>query len=166
MPARGCEALRELLDARKEPRDLFEHDERPRARERIPAVRMRVDVLEAELPHTFELTPHEQRRRQRQAPTERLADAHDICDVRARPHLTDAPECGEDRVDHEQRTHLVTPLPQDREEVVRRDARTAAALHRLDDHDAGVRRQLARIIAVRAAMYRAREPGIARLAKT
>ena len=165
VPTGGCETLRELVDARQQLRHLLEHDERRGARKRIPAVRVRVDVLDAELPHLLELSPHEQRRREREAPAERLADTKDVCNVRAWPHLADAAERGEDRVDDEQRARFVAPLPQHREEVVRRDTRTGAALNGLDDHHAGVRRQLAGIVAVGTAMYRAREPGLERPAK-
>src|SRR5438128_1755019 len=76
----------------EEPRRLVEHDERTRARERASHVRVRVDVLDAEVPDLLELRPDEERRRERQAAAEPLADAEDVRMAGARPHLPQAAE--------------------------------------------------------------------------
>jgi hypothetical protein len=158
--------VRQLVDARQQLRHLVEHDERGRARERISGVRVRVDVLDAELPHVCELAPDEQRRRQRQAAAERLADAEHVCDLGAWPQFADPAETREDRVDDEQRTGGVAAVAQYREEVVGRHPRAAAALNRLDDHDARIRRKPSGIPTVRAPMHRARQPRRERLPET
>src|SRR6266511_6489410 len=75
MPTRCRKALRQLIDTREKLRHFVEDDERCRARERVAAVRMRVDVLLAEVPGLLELGAHEQRRGQRQPTAKSLSHA-------------------------------------------------------------------------------------------
>ena len=135
------------------------------ARERVPDVRVRVDVLRPELPGLLEPVAVEERRRERQAAAERLADAEHVRDLLARPHLADAAEPRIDRVDDEQRSRLVAAAAKQLEEAVRRNARPGSSLNRLDDHAAGVLGQRPGILAVRAPVHRPGQPGRERLAE-
>ena len=94
------------------PSDFVEDDGRRFAGKRIPDVRMRQDVLRTEIPDAFEVWTDEERRRERQAAAERLADADDVRHLLAGPQLADPAEPGVDRVDDEQRAGVVTPPSQ------------------------------------------------------
>src|SRR5438105_5002523 len=87
VPPRGRELVAQLVNTVEETRDLLEDNEPCRTRKRITDVRMGVDVLTAEVPRLREVTSDEERSRQRKAATERLADAQDVGDFRAGPHL-------------------------------------------------------------------------------
>src|SRR4051794_2777832 len=126
---------------------------------------MRVDVLDAELPHIRELGTNEQRRREWQPTAERLADTEDVRDVGARPELADAAEPGEDRVDDEERSGVVTALPQGREELFCRNPRASPSLYGLDDHDTRIVGKRAWILSVCAPVHRPRQPRFEGLAK-
>ena len=165
MPSGPLEALARLAHPVEQLRNLVQHDEARGARERVPGVRVRVDVLGAELPHLLETVAIEERRRERQAAAERLADAEHVRDFLAGPHLADPAEPREDRVDDEQRPRLVAAAAKRLEEAVRRDARPGSALHRLDDHAAGVLGQRSGILAVRAPVHRPGQPRRERLAE-
>ena len=115
---------------------------------------VRVQILLAEVPRTLEIGLHEERCRDRQAAAECLADAEDVCNVGAGPHLSDAAEAGEDRVHDEQCANFVAAPAQRRQEVVRRHTRTRPSLHGLDDDDSGVFGKRARILTVCTSMHR------------
>src|SRR5262245_34756329 len=64
-PPRLLEPLAGALHPAQKPRDLIENDETGCARERVPHVRVRVDVLRPEIPKIHEPRSKKQRRRQR-----------------------------------------------------------------------------------------------------
>src|SRR5689334_21051715 len=163
VPAGFGEAVAELAHPRQQRRHLLEDDERRRARERVADVRVRVDVFRAEVPEPREAVAQEERRAQRQAAAERLADAEDVGDLGARPERADASEPGVDRVDDKERARRVAPRAQRRQESVRRHPRAGAALHGLHDHAGGPRGELARILAERETVHGPREPVAPRL---
>src|SRR5581483_567827 len=164
VPAGALEALPLLANVVEERRQLLEQDERGRAGERIADVGVCVDVCRPELPQLLEPLAVEERRREREAAAERLADADDVRELRSRPRLADPPEAGVDRVDDEERTGLVAALAQTRQECVGGHPRAGPSLHRLDDDAGGVARQRPGILAVGVAMHRARQPSAEGLA--
>ena len=164
-PPRGCEALGQDSDSREQLRHFLENDERGRACEWVAAVRVRVQIFRAEVPHLLELRTHEECGRERQPTAQRLANTDDVRNVGARPHLADATQAGEDRVHDEQGTCVVAPFAQPRQELVRRDARTRTPLNGLDYDDSCIFGQRARVFAIRASMHRSRQPGGERIAK-
>ena len=122
MPARLLEAVTSIAHTVEQLRYLVEHHQARGAGERVPDVRVRVHVLGAESPGRLEALAVEQRRRQRQAAAERLADAEHVRDLLARPQLAHPAEPRVDRIDHEHRPRLVAAAAKRFEEAVRRHA--------------------------------------------
>ncbi len=101
VPARRLESLARLVHAVEQLRHLLEHHEARGTRKRVTGMRVGVDVLGPQLPDLLEIVAVEERRRERQTAPERLADADDVRDLLARPHLAHPAEPREDRVDDE-----------------------------------------------------------------
>jgi REP element-mobilizing transposase RayT len=140
-------------DPRQEPWNLFQDDERRRARERVAHVRVRVDVFGPEIPQHLELPPNEQRRGERQAAAERLPRAEHVGKLRRAPEDTGPPEPAENLVADQERTGVVAALAEPLEVARRRHTATRPALHRLDDHATSVARPRPGILPVRMPVH-------------
>ena len=164
-PAGALEALAHRRHVLEQPRHLVEHDERGCARERIADVRVRVDVRLAELPERLEA------RRARRAPPRAAARRRAPCRCRGcrrRRRRATARRRARGRRRSRRRRAARRPRRSARATsrgTRRRHARARASLHRLDDHARRVGGQRARILAVRAAVHRAREARLPRLAE-
>ena len=158
MPACRLEALTRRRDSLQQGRDAVEHDERSRRSERVPHVRVGVDVFRAQVPGAAVLCAHEAGGDWKSAP-ERLPAGDQVGEVAAPPEGARSSEPRIDLVRNEKCAGLVAALAQPLQEAVRRDLRSRSPLHRLDDDTRRVGGKRTGIRSVRAAMHRPGQPG-------